>query len=181
MVGMVLDAREINENEHLATRDFFVPIRLADGRQVQFPGAPARLSRTPWRLRRSAPRLGTSDELEARLPQPICTATPARVQPAGPLAGVRAVVLTQAWSGTYAAELLALLGAEVIQIEARSRIDSWRGDYSGTLPAAVRDPACRQRPWHTSGLYNSVNLNKLALTLDRNQPRRSEELLAFVR
>lgn len=91
--------------------------------------------------------------------------------PAGPLAGVRALVLTQAWSGTFATELLGLLGAEVIQIEARSRPDSWRGDYQGEIPAAIRGASRRQRPWNTNGLYNAVNLNKRAITLDLSTPR----------
>src|SRR5205823_7611323 len=89
----------------------------------------------------------------------------------GPLAHVRAIVLTQAWSGTFATELLGLLGAEVIQVEARARPDSWRGDYAGVVPTAIRDESRRQRPWNTSGLYNAVNLNKRAMTLDLRDPR----------
>ena len=37
----------------------------------------------------------------------------------GPLDGLRGIVLTQAWAGSFATELLALMGMEVIQIEAR--------------------------------------------------------------
>ncbi|NIQ92837.1 MAG: hypothetical protein GWN87_00440, partial [Desulfuromonadales bacterium] len=47
----------------------------------------------------------------------------------GPLAGFRGLVLTQAWAGTYATELLGLLGADIIQVETRGRLDSWRGSY----------------------------------------------------
>jgi crotonobetainyl-CoA:carnitine CoA-transferase CaiB-like acyl-CoA transferase len=83
-------------------------------------------------------------------------------------------VLTQAWSGTFALELLGLLGAEVIQIEARRRPDSWRGDYGGTVPAAIKDETKRQRPWNTNGLYNAVNLNKRGVTLDLSDPRGRE-------
>jgi crotonobetainyl-CoA:carnitine CoA-transferase CaiB-like acyl-CoA transferase len=84
---------------------------------------------------------------------------------------VRCVVLTQAWSGTWATMLLGLLGADVIQIEARRRIDSWRGDYAGVVPTAVRGLRGRQRPWNTNGLYNAVNLNKRGITLDLGDPR----------
>jgi crotonobetainyl-CoA:carnitine CoA-transferase CaiB-like acyl-CoA transferase len=93
---------------------------------------------------------------------------------------VRAIVLTQAWAGTYSTELLGLLGAEVIQIEARQRPDSWRGDYSGAVPAGVRDPSRRQRPWNTNGLFNAVNLNKRAVTLDLSRPRGRELFLRLV-
>ncbi|HZU77655.1 MAG TPA: CoA transferase [Dehalococcoidia bacterium] len=88
----------------------------------------------------------------------------------GPLAGVRALVLTQAWSGTFSTEILGLLGAEVIQVEARRRPDSWRGDYAAAVPAGVRDPKKTQHAWNCNGLYNSVNLNKRAITLDLQTP-----------
>lgn len=89
----------------------------------------------------------------------------------GPLAGVRILTFTQAWSGTFGTELPALLGAELVQIEGRARPDGWRGGFEGTVPAAVRDPAREQHSWNTSGLYNAVNLNKRAITLDLSQPR----------
>jgi crotonobetainyl-CoA:carnitine CoA-transferase CaiB-like acyl-CoA transferase len=62
----------------------------------------------------------------------------------------------------------------VIQIEARRRPDSWRGDYSGSVPEAIRDASKRQRPWNTNGLYNAVNLNKRAITLDFTTERGRE-------
>ena len=40
-------------------------------------------------------------------------------------------MLTQAWAGTYATELLAFLGAEVIKVENGARLDSWRGPAVG--------------------------------------------------
>jgi crotonobetainyl-CoA:carnitine CoA-transferase CaiB-like acyl-CoA transferase len=89
----------------------------------------------------------------------------------GPLSGVRALVFTMAWSGTFGTELLGMLGADVVQIEARNRPDSWRGAFQGAVPRAVQNPERRQDPWNTSGLYNSVNLNKRAITLDLSRPR----------
>ena len=63
-----------------------------------------------------------------------------------PLEGVCAIVLTHAWAGTFATELLALSGAEVIQIEARRRPDGWRmglpGDDAGRT-ALRRDRKAR--------------------------------------
>ncbi len=89
----------------------------------------------------------------------------------GPLTGVRALVFTMAWSGTFGTELLGLLGADVVQIEARNRPDGWRGAFQGTVPRAVQNPERQQNSWNTSGLYNSVNLNKRAITLDLSRPR----------
>lgn len=84
----------------------------------------------------------------------------------GPLDGIRILTFTQAWSGTFATELLGFLGADVIQIEARRRPDTWRGGYERPIPAAVAGARPGQRPWNLSGLYNAVNLNKRGITLD---------------
>lgn len=86
--------------------------------------------------------------------------------PPGPLTGMRGVVLTQAWAGTFATQLLGVLGAEIIQIEARQRIDSWRGGYGGIIPPALRATTTAVHPWNVNPLFNSVNLNKQAITLD---------------
>ena len=90
--------------------------------------------------------------------------------PSGPLSGLRGIVLTQAWAGTFATQLLGLLGMEVIQIEARQRIDSWRGGYGGQVPQAIRDNGTAVHPWNCAPNYNSVNLNKQAITLDLSRP-----------
>ncbi|MCK9486028.1 MAG: CoA transferase [Dehalococcoidia bacterium] len=84
----------------------------------------------------------------------------------GPLVGIRIITFTQAWAGTSATELLAFLGADVIQIESRTHPDIWRGGYAGEVPPGVRDESRRQRKWNTAAAYNSVNLNKRAITLD---------------
>lgn len=92
----------------------------------------------------------------------------------GPLDGIRVLTLTQAWSGTFATELLGLMGAEVIQIEARRRPDTWRGGYERPIPAQINDPNRRQRGWNLSPLYNAVNMNKRAITLDLGDPEGME-------
>jgi crotonobetainyl-CoA:carnitine CoA-transferase CaiB-like acyl-CoA transferase len=90
----------------------------------------------------------------------------------GPLKGVRAIVLTQAWAGTFCTELLGLLGAEVIQVEARQRLDSWRGgSYRAQVPAGLRDRPTAVHGYNTNALYNSVNLNKYCITLNLADPR----------
>jgi crotonobetainyl-CoA:carnitine CoA-transferase CaiB-like acyl-CoA transferase len=84
----------------------------------------------------------------------------------GPLSGFRGLVLTQAWAGTYATELLGLLGAEVIQLEVRKRLDSWRGTYQNPIPKQLVDRPGANHAWNLSPLYNSVNLNKQCITVD---------------
>jgi len=180
VAGVVLDAHDVVEDPHLAARGFFVPVKIA-GRQVRFPGAPFKFSAAPWALRRPAPSLGAqSAEVaqEAAAVSPVTGIARAPVQAGstlgGPLAGIQAVVLTQAWSGTFATELLGLLGAGVIQIEGRGRLDSWRGDFSGVRKNGLPNDGRPQQPWNTSGLFNAVNLNKRAITLDLATPRGRE-------
>jgi len=63
--GVVLDMRDLATNPHLHDRGLPVTVE-ADGRSFQVPGAPYKMSRTPWTLRRSAPRLGEhTDEVIA--------------------------------------------------------------------------------------------------------------------
>jgi len=82
-----------------------------------------------------------------------------------PLDGVRGIVLTQAWAGTYCTELLGFMGADIVQIEVRKRPDSWRGAYDAPVGDRLSALGARN-PWNCNYLYNSVNLNKRCLTLD---------------
>ena len=91
----------------------------------------------------------------------------------GPLAGYRGIVLTQAWAGSYATQLLGMLGAEIIQVEFHGRPDSWRGSYDRPIPDTVKNAngaAPLQHPWNVHPNYNSVNLNKQCITLDLTHP-----------
>ena len=60
IAGVVQNAQELLENEHLRSRDYIVSTQIGD-RRVQAPGAPAKLSATPWSLSRAAPEIGEHD------------------------------------------------------------------------------------------------------------------------
>ena len=85
-----------------------------------------------------------------------------------PLSGLRVVDFTWVWAGPYCTRLLAEMGAEVIKVESRKRIDNMR------LGAAA-DPNTAnlniQPGWHTR------NRNKLSINLDLTHP----EALALCR
>jgi crotonobetainyl-CoA:carnitine CoA-transferase CaiB-like acyl-CoA transferase len=58
-VGAVLAPEEALENEHFVARGMQVPVEhLELGRTVRYPGAPFRLTATPWRIARRPPFLG---------------------------------------------------------------------------------------------------------------------------
>ena len=166
IAGVVQNAQELLESEHLRSRNYIVPTQVGD-RPVHAPGAPAKLSTTPWALDRRAPAIGEDDgDVETTVPKQRRSAG----APDLPLKGIRVLAFTQAWAGTFATQLLGLLGADVVQIESCKRPDVWRG-AGAPVPPAVRNPDIEQNPLNNNGMYNTVNLNKRAITLDMANPR----------
>jgi crotonobetainyl-CoA:carnitine CoA-transferase CaiB-like acyl-CoA transferase len=176
IAGPVLDMADLEQNPQLVAREFFRAPDDAGGSPRQ-PGPPVRYGRTRWRLARPAPAGGgaetpgrfTGTGFGLRRPAPAAELSPA-APAAGPLSGYRGLVLTQAWAGTYATELLALLGAEIVQVEARSRLDSWRGSGTSQVPAALAQRGTPGGPWDLNPLFNSVNMGKRSITLDLAAP-----------
>ena len=66
----------------------------------------------------------------------------------GPLAGLRGIVLTQAWAGSYCTSLLGLMVADVVQVVVCMLPHSWRGAYGATLPARLKDVPTAEHPWN---------------------------------
>ena len=58
LMGVVQGARDLLASEHLAARGFFVEVDHPDTGPHLFPGELAKLSATPFKLRRRSPRLG---------------------------------------------------------------------------------------------------------------------------
>ena len=68
VVGVIQDMADLAANPHLAERGFLVDLPLPDGRTAKMPGAPLKMSATPWALRRPAPRLGEhTDDIRREL------------------------------------------------------------------------------------------------------------------
>ena len=82
-----------------------------------------------------------------------------------PLAGIRVLDFTWAWAGPQASLILALLGAEVIKVESHRRLDHSR------LRSLVSGPLSSP---DQSFIFNTLNLNKLSVTLNLSQPRAVE-------
>ncbi len=186
--GPVLNLAELASNEHLRARCFFVrPDDNEDG--PEFPGAPFRMPHSPWRLRRSAPAPGEHSEevlaelegREMRLPNASSPAAEPVSDDAPPLAGLRVIAFTHAWVGPFCAELLALNGADVVQVESRQRPDEFRaGIFEGEVPPKLRDVTSAVNSWNCQPQYNAVNLNKRAITLDLKTPEGADLLQRLV-
>ncbi len=184
--GVMQTIPELVENEQLEARGFIVETEL-DGRTVRASGDPHPMSPPSWSLKSPAPRLGSASN-GGRPPLSLRDISPRsaggeweaardgvgggaggeRIFPSptrGPLDGIRILTFTQAWSGTFATELLAFLGADVVQIEALRRVDIWRL-LRPWVPDAIRDDSKTQHPVNLQGVYNAVNLNKRGITLD---------------
>ena len=84
----------------------------------------------------------------------------------GPLAGVRVTEFTSAWAGPYATCLLGFLGAEIIKVESRKRVDHARF-ISFTTGTDFSTP-------DKSPVFNTLNLGKQSVCLNLTQPRAVE-------
>jgi crotonobetainyl-CoA:carnitine CoA-transferase CaiB-like acyl-CoA transferase len=170
IAGPVLDLADLGRNPQLAAREFFrAPAAAAEGPRQ--PGPPAHYGRSRWELRRPAPGPGSAEtSMFSGGGLPLSASAQAPAKGAGPLAGYRGLVLTQAWAGTYATELLALLGAEIVQVENRGRLDSWRGSDSSSVSAVLAGHEAKGAAYDLNPLFNSVNLSKRSVTLDLAAP-----------
>jgi crotonobetainyl-CoA:carnitine CoA-transferase CaiB-like acyl-CoA transferase len=82
---------------------------------------------------------------------------PAPAPAAAPLAGLRVIDLTWVWAGPFAAMQLAHLGADVIKVESRDRVDVTRR----LAPFADGEPGVNR-----SGYFNQYNQGKRSIVLD---------------
>ena len=80
------------------------------------------------------------------------------------LHGVRVIDLSMGWAGPLAARHLVDMGAEVIKVESCERFDWWRGWE------ATRGVDRDSTPPRQSASFNTVNRNKLDVTLDLTSP-----------
>ncbi len=161
----VATARDILASEQLQARGYFVE---QDGLRV--PGAPYRLSATPWRAPGPAPALDEHREAVLRDIRP--PPAPRIASPGAPLAGLRVADFTWIGAGAYATRLLADLGADVIKIESATRLDTLRD------AKPFKDG---KRGVNRSGYFADRNCGKRSITLDLKHPdglRIARELVA---
>ena len=98
-----------------------------------------------------------------------------------PLQGIRVLECTTAWAGPFTGRLLGDLGAEVIKIESRRRLDT-RG--AARPPAGLTlypDNDAGEEPWNRSHRFHERNRNKLSLAMELNKPQGRDPFLRLAR
>ena len=185
----VYDMKELLEHPHLAERRFFVEMTHPVAGAWKVPGAPYKLSKTPWRLAHPAPLLGQhNDEVlckrlgyskaeveQATTPRPgrqtlsYVPSAPAHAQVQEPgqqravFPDLRVVNLGWFWAGPLVGTLLADMGAQVIKVESSARPDNTR-----TNGGRLKDKEGQAFYAHT------LLRNYRSLALDLNKPEAQE-------
>jgi crotonobetainyl-CoA:carnitine CoA-transferase CaiB-like acyl-CoA transferase len=173
----VRDVAEVLEWEQARMRGFFRELDHSEAGRLSYPTAPYRCSRTSW-VGSAAPLLGQHnkevlqpliDRAEAPATQERAAPAPSAAEGGGPLKGLRIADFTWAWAGPQASLLLGMLGAEIIKIESRARLDHTRVHSltAGGIKGGIDG----------SPVFNDLNLGKRSLTLDL----RKEEARDLVR
>jgi len=153
-VAPVMSGRGVPDIDHFVERGVFVEDATGTFRQ---PRSPYALNGVRADTTRPAPDLGST-------PHPFWSSPPAAhrggAQPERelPLAGVRVIDATAWWAGPEAARLLALLGADVLHLEATRAPDGMR--MAGGLFAD------QPQWWERSAITLSANTGKRGITLD---------------
>lgn len=152
-------AADFLDHPHLKARRFFVEVEHREAGSLRQPGPPYKFTKTPCRIRRPAPLLGEHDG------NAFDMASKASAKHADATAGegatgferIRVLDLGWVWAGAVAGHVFADMGAEVIKVETRKRLDPAR--QGRPIVGDVPDP--EQNP-----LFHNVNRGKKSLTID---------------
>jgi len=174
MLGPVNTVADIMTNPQLKARDYWVDVEHEEiGTTITYPGAPCKLSETPWRITRRAPLIGEHNsevyEGEARSakegPSSLKQGTRKGKVDKRPLDGVRVLDLTATVLGPTVTRYLTDHGATVIRVESINHLETTRL----ATPFAGEQPGI-----NTSGYFATHNAGKLGISLDMRKPKARE-------
>jgi len=159
LIVPVATTDDIVHSPQLAARDYWVEVEHPElGKKVLYPGAFAKLSRTPLQQYRRPPLLGEHDAEVVPAPASAAsapkTASPNRQRP---LEGLKVLDFMWVMAGPASTRYLADYGATVIRIESTTRVDTAR-----TLQPFPKDVAGP----NNSALFATMNAGKLGLTIN---------------
>ena len=166
LVGIVSTPKDLAKNAQLRAREWYRPVAV-DGREVEFPGPPYRLAKTPASVTRP-PRLGEHAGAGWAPREDPPRRNGAR--PKLPLDGLRVADFSWFGAGPIAGQTLATFGAEVVRVESEARLDSLRM----VQPFPLEPDGTFRTGYNVSGYFNNFNAGKLSLLLNLNTERGQE-------
>ena len=143
---------------HLAARDFLVTYDQPGLGSITVPGAPSRLAKPWWSIRRPAPRLGEHNGTRFDGSTNSVPAQAASKPTDRPLDGITVADFSWVWAGPYCTVQLAHLGATVIKIESSARPDLGR-----RLPT---QSVHHEPTLDTNGYFNQYGQGKKSIAID---------------
>ena len=173
----VYSVSEVIGSRQYVEREFFVPQNHPVAGEIIQPGAPVRMSGTPWRLERPAPSLGQhNDEVFGEVRVASGKEEHREHRAAGPtntpLRGIRVLDFGWILSVPHCTQWLGSMGAEILRVESSAHMEGGRtGDKASTDGVTGVN---RAGPW------NGNNYSKLGLTLNLKEPRAIELIKELV-
>ncbi len=168
LIGIVSTPADLGRNQQLRGRHWFVKLPSPNGGEIEFPGAPYRLSGTPAEIK-APPRLGEA-KTDAFVPRAVRPAAGKADLPKRPLDGIRVTDCSWFGAGPIAGMYLSCLGAEVIRLESEAKMDGLRIG----APAALNPDGTSKTGYNVSGYFNNFNTAKLSMQLNLNTEKGQE-------
>lgn len=174
--AMVMTAGDVLNDPHLLERKFLSPVKGTKG--VLIPGR-------PWRSEEidEGASVFVSDRNEDSdwFSHELGSSIGARVSPPS-IDSLKILELTWAWAGPFVGRLLGAMGADVVRVETGSRPDAWRTrirwkDTGIPVPEGA-DP--NHITWDAASLFNTLNRNKRAISVDLTHPEGTEVFLKLL-
>ncbi len=175
MLAPVSTVADLLENPQLKDRDYWVEVEHPElGTTITYPGAPCKLTETPWRIKGRAPLIGEhnneiyrkdpglSEEGNDHSAKRWNTGMGERVEDKRPLDGVKVLDFTTTVLGPTVTRYLAEHGATVVRVESMIHPETTRT----TPPYAEREPGIDR-----SGYFATHNADKLSLSLDMGKAK----------
>jgi crotonobetainyl-CoA:carnitine CoA-transferase CaiB-like acyl-CoA transferase len=180
LAGFVQSAAQLLTCPQLEARSAWRadPGLTAIGTPIRLPARFAELSGTPLSAPAPAPALGAHNSFSPPPPggsPALPDGSEGSADQAGPLAGMLVLDLSTVFAVPYIGGLLSDLGAEVVKVEAPTRLDQSRSSFGASFD---NQPAGDY--WNRAATFQGLNRGKRSVVLDLSAPAGRAALLALV-